>query len=71
MRPREVREVKMLEQINRKINLMQLTKDEIQKTYASLSKLIIRKDAFMTLQHLVPNRVEILPNQPKYLKIAV
>ena len=34
----------------------------------SLNRLIVKKDAFKTIFHIVPNRIELEPGVPIYLK---
>ena len=64
-------EIKILEKLNRKFNLMEITKDEMKKVYGQLNKLIVKKEAFKNMHHLIANKVILLPNEPQYLKLTV
>ena len=50
---------------------MEVTKEEMRKTYSQLNKLIVKKDAFKVMHHLIGNRVTLKPNEACYMKLFV
>jgi hypothetical protein len=50
---------------------MKLTKEEFKKTYSQLNKLVVKKEAFKSIYHLVPNKYDIKAHDPIYLKFFV
>ena len=50
---------------------MQQTKEEFKKAYSSLNKLIVKKDQFKNLHHLIPNKFNLGSHDPIYLKMNV
>jgi len=50
---------------------MQMTKDEFKKTYSQINKLVVKKEAFRTIYHLIPNKFLLKANDPIYLKFFV
>lgn len=50
---------------------MQTTKEEMKKVYSQLNKIVVKKDAFRNMHHLIGNRVVLKPHEPIYLKLMV
>eukprot|EP00347_Sterkiella_histriomuscorum_P011162 403373515 len=50
---------------------MQKTKDEMRLTYSELSKLMVKKEQFMTFHHLTSNLIALKANEPMYCKFPV
>lgn len=48
---------------------MQVAKDEMKKVKTSLNKLIVKKESFKNIFHMVPNRISLAPGEPVYLKL--
>ena len=60
-----------LEQENKKEPLMGKTKNEFNKAFSVLNKMMLKRECFKTLQPIIPNRLVLRRGEPMFCKVNV